>query len=343
MAFYNTIQRIAKDSNDNIILFYNVKGDLFYRRFLQEHGWDKPQHVLSSVRQSNVNIRVDEEDNIYGIISDNFNSIYYLFQEDKKTITAKELFKHNEIIGKEIPKASLIKYPRIKKFNNNLLITYYTQSSEKHMWALCSHYYNSKSNEWQHLEKLPVRALPLVQPYGEFIYNGFPYLVYLSNINRKEELFIKKLLTDEEDNQLLQITDSNKQKLYLDYYLDGSTLLLTWSEFVNENLIVKFMRYDLHNNKRLNKIQNLSSPSNCSYPSLIMVGDTLWCTWSQLNKVYSCYSRDSGKSWSKPKMKSEATEKYIRFEYATNPIATQKYTLNQSFGITKPLKFIGFY
>ncbi|KXZ40198.1 hypothetical protein JWYL7_1273 [Alkalithermobacter thermoalcaliphilus JW-YL-7 = DSM 7308] len=121
---------------------------------------------------------------------------------------------------------------------------------------------------------------------------------------------------------------------------------ITWSEFVNENLVVRYMSGYLTENS-FNVMNNLylSEYSNCSFPTLIKTNNVLWNMWIQMDKIYSSYSLDYGKTWSNPKEDYKSTqENIIRYKFVTNNKEDiKKYRLDAAFGTyCCGISFVGF-
>jgi len=160
------------------------------------------------------------------------------------------------------------------------------------------------------------------------------------NIKQLEEIYEKEWSIPK------QLTHTKNKKLYLNTLKDNDISHLTWSEFINENYIIKYMK--LSHDETLESLTNfpsLSKPSNCSLPTFIKTGDVLWNVWVQMDRLFNNYSLDNGNSWSTPKLDEQSLNvKFIRYKYSSNYKGDiTRFNLNNVFGTYNPqISFIGF-
>lgn len=339
MTFINNIQTIIRKSNGNILNCYVMDNSLYIRKFLYKTGWENPLSIVENTKHNEVDIKVDNNDLVYGIVNNIEGEILYLFS-DKKSIYPKKLFEYDK-------DKYLIKYPYIKKYENTIIIAYYLQDlTNKKDWTIAFHFFDG--TRWSHNHIYSVKAFPIINPFIIYSSNNYIDLFYFDLINSKEEVFIRQFSKETKSwKNPVQLTSSNNQKLYLNVLKDGLDFYhITWSEFINENLIIRYLKGNFQNNDFLtNEVKSLSMPANCSFPTFIKTGKALWCIWVQMNNLYSCYSMDHGNTWSKPIIDKESQDSnFIRYKFYSNYSQDiDNFNLNNIFGTSYPvMSFLGF-
>lgn len=117
-----------------------------------------------------------------------------------------------------------------------------------------------------------------------------------------------------------------------------------YSEFINENLAIKYGRYAYDSySLTLDKEEILSNESNPTNPTLIIHNNILWVVWNESLGIYSRYSKDNGLTWSPIYLwKESKINDFVRYKYVDNG-QNEEIKLNYSFGTLHPdIKFIGF-
>ncbi|MCT4565444.1 MAG: hypothetical protein N4A68_14170 [Maledivibacter sp.] len=339
MTFLNKNQTIIRKSNGDILNFYVKEGCLFNREFFYKTGWDKPISIIEDLKHSQLDIKIDNNDFIYGIASNIKGEILYLFSNNN-SIHLDTLFKY------DINKYS-VKYPYIEKFNNTITIAYYLHEiKHKREWMIAFHYFDGI--KWSHKHIYSIKAFPIINPFLVLIDDKYTNIFYFDLVNGKEEIFIRQFSNNLKAWEMpIQLTNSNNQKLYLNVLKDKSGIYhITWSEFLKQNLVVRYLKVSLkENNFFANDIISLSEPANCSFPTFVKTGDALWSVWTQMDKLYSCYSLDCGNTWSDPRIDTKSENSiFIRYRFLSNNHQDlRNFNLNNIFGTSYPImSFLGF-
>lgn len=339
MTFLNKNQTIIRKSNGNILNFYVKEGSLFNREFFYNTGWDKPISIIENTKHNLIDIKIDSDDQVYGIANNLEGEILYLFSKNN-SLYSNKLFKYDS-------NKYSIKYPFIDKFKNTITIAYYLHElKNKRDWTIAFHYFDGIN--WSHKHIYSIKAFPIINPFLVSTDNDYINIFHFDLVNGKEEIFIRQFSKSLKLwKKPIQITSSNNQKLYLNVLKDSSSVYhITWSEFIKENLVVRYLKVQLNENDCFTKdIVSLSAPANCSFPTFVKTGDALWSVWTQMNKLYSCYSFDLGDTWSTPMIDKESENSiFIRYRfYSNNNRDLENFKLNNIFGTNYPvMSFLGF-
>ncbi|SHH00256.1 hypothetical protein [Tepidibacter thalassicus] len=340
MGFINEIRTVIRKSSGDILVFYINEKRLFLREFIKNEGWNNEKQIINNVVDNQFNIQIDDEDNIYGIANIENGKIVYIYTDENKDIKYKKLFDYNN------EKYILIN-PHVIKKKSNVYIIYYIQDvRDTRIWAIFSHYFDGE--KWSESSIDFIVSYPVVNPFFINFSSDNLNIFYFNKVNEVEEIYLSrfnslnKFWTEPE-----QLTSTNNKKIYLNVLQDDMNFYhITWSEFVNENLVVKYMNGYLKDSfKSKSDVVSLSEKSNCSFPTLIKTGKTLWNVWTQMNKLYNCYSFDNGKTWSEVNLDNKSIDiNFIRYKFRSNNIDDLKnFKLDTTFGTSYPkISFIGF-
>lgn len=341
MAFVNNVQSIIRNSNGDIVNFYIQDKSLFYKEFISQKGWNNPKEFINNTDISNnqYDIKIDNEDRIYGVVQADEGNINYIYTE-KNNILHKKLLKFDA-------NKYTIKYPYIFKDSNTLHIIYYIQDIEiKGAWSIIHHYYDG--DEWQQSQVTGLNSFPIINQFVAISKPSKLSIFYFSQIDGIEELFLTQFHQSTKDwSNPKQITNTKNKKIYLDVLYDElNAFNITWCENVDDNYIVKYMKYSNDSNSNnIDNIISISEPSNCSFPTFIKTNQVLWIVWTQTNRLLNSYTLNSSKSWSNPQVDSNSLEvNFIRYKFHSNLAKDKKaINLNNVFGTYYPrISFLGF-
>lgn len=340
MGFINWSETIVRKANGDILTFYIKDKNLFLREFKYKDKLNNSNQIISNVFDNEFDIKIDDTDKIYGICVIENGEVAYLYTDKDNNIKHRKLFDYDN-------KRYVLKYPYIKKIDLSIHIIYYIQDiSDNRIWSIINHYFDGSS--WIESNIDFIVSFPIINSFIITCKNNMLNIFYLNLIGGIEEVFFSRFspLT-KEWSKPLQITNTNNKKIYLNVLQDEMNFYhITWSEFVNENLVVKYTNCYLKEDM-LDKtnIISLSDPSNCSFPTIIKTGETLWDIWVQMNKLYRSYSFDYGKTWSKASVDSESIDiDFIRYRFISNNYDDLiNFKLCNTFGTIYPkISFIGF-
>ncbi len=339
MGFLNNVHTIIRKSNGNLFDFYIEDQCLFSREFVWKKGWNEPDKLLEDTLKNQFDIKIDNQDMLYGVINNNRGEVIYL-DSKKGKINYKIFFEFDST-------KYMLVYPRILKIDPKIHITYYLQNNEnKTMWAMINHYFDGET--WHQNKVDMISANPVINPF--YMTNSYELtsIFYINQVNGVEEITLRDFNVDSKNwMDKKEITSTKNPKLYLDVLKDNSDIYhIAWVEFIKENLVVRYKKFNIKdNNSNSHNVITLSQPSNCTFPTIIKTNKTLWVVWVQMNKLYSCFSLDEGKTWSNPKIDSKSLDvNFIRYRFCSNhPNDTDNFKLNNTFGTYKPsISFIGF-
>lgn len=340
MAFINHVETIVKKSNKDTLVFYTHKNDLILRTFIHNKGWLDLKKILSDVISNQFNIQIDKNDEIYGIANNLYGEILYLYTDNNLDIKYKKLFNYDN-------EKYIIKYPYIIKNGDNIHVFYYIRDIKDYrVWSILSHYFDGEKWENHNIEF--IKSYPIINPFIVTQYSDDLNIFYFNKVGDKEEVFYNQFSYNTQQwSKSQKLTNTKNKKIYLDVLKDNNNLHhITWSEFINDNLTIRYINRDL--NKEIiheNDEIILSEQSNCSFPTIIKAGDVLWTVWAQMNKVYSCNSFDQGYTWDEPRIDNNSSDNdIIRYKFITNDKAeVENFKLNTAFGLNYPkISFVGF-
>lgn len=140
------------------------------------------------------------------------------------------------------------------------------------------------------------------------------------------------------------ILTDNQNKLYIDIMKINDTMHLVYSDYIEENFIIKYERLLFEDNYISKQKQiSLSNSGNNTDPIIIKIGDQLWVCWRNSNQLLSIYSLDDGLSWSDIYIwKNTKNMDIVKYKYLTN-IFDDRIIIEYAYGsIKKDIRFIGF-
>ncbi|WIF94838.1 hypothetical protein [Caminicella sporogenes] len=340
MPFINSTQTILRKSNGDILNFYIINKTLFLRKFKNNKGWEKHIEIISKISNNNLDIKIDNNDKIYGIICTDNGKVLYIYTDSSNNIKYNNLFDFN--INKY-----LLKYPVIQKINSTLHILYYLlDKNYKNLFGIIHHYYDG--NKWIKNNINIIKVFPIINPFIISYNSNILNIFYFNKIKNAEEVFVNSFeSTSKTWSEAIQLTNNNKKKLYLNVLNnDLYSHNIIWSEFVDDNLVIKYMNCSLKKEEiTSSKIISLSKPSNCSFPTFIKTQTALWAIWVEMDKVVSCYSFDNGKNWSESNVYTDSSKyNFIKYKFDTNfKDDLQNFKVHSIFGTYYPkISFIGF-
>ncbi len=340
MAFINHVETIIKKSNKDTLVFYTHKNDLMLKTFIHNKGWLDLKKIVSDIISNQFNIQIDENDEIYGVANNLHGELLYLYTDNNLDIKYKKLFDYDN-------EKYIIKYPYIIKNGDNINVFYYIRDIKDYrVWSILSHYFDG--DKWENSNVEFIESYPIINPFIVTKYNDDLNIFYFNKVDDKEEVFYNTFnYNSKQWSESQRLTNTKNKKIYLDVLKDDNNLYhITWSEFINENLTIKYTNRDL--NKDITEENDeiiLSEQSNCSFPTIIKSGDVLWNVWAQMNKVYSSNSFDGGNTWYEPTIDNNSFKNdIIRYKFITNDKEELKtFKLNNAFGLNYPkIAFVGF-
>ncbi|AOY76970.1 hypothetical protein [Clostridium formicaceticum] len=285
----------------------------------------------------------------FSVDIDKFNQIH-IISLSTKGVLRYHSFKSNQWIHQELADCSKysseIYYPSIKILHNKVHIFYYFHY-KKHA-NICSLIHLVKTEEgWSKKSLIDITFREIINPFHLMLHDKKMHILFGSLDGKCTQIYLTSYDTSlGQWNHPLKITESTIDKVYLSGIIDErNTLHIAWSDYDEKGLAVQYTSYNFNRNKEDTLILSLSEKSNASFPLLLFYKNILWCTWTQMNKLYSCYSKDRGKSWSLPLLSKESQGiHYKRYRYISSGQDEQQGILcDFLYGTLYPkIQFIGF-
>ncbi len=336
MSFANQKNALVTDQAGNIHSFRWENEKIIYACFYK-HTKKMEKEILVEGCVPEFDVIMDKKDNIYLICQQKEGELLLLTYQ--LGIWEREVLLNSE--GINVYNLNVISW-------ENMLYIFYCVPSLESNKVYRIYYLYKKEDGWINTELGDIRVKTLLNPFQVLCTTQGLILGYYNLVNGTEQIFIK-LYDGAMDvwKDTLQLTNGLNDKLYLDFLLLGEEELhLTYSEYMDGNLVVKHEKYKMTGNKLIKNSENeLSNPGNCSYPTLILFNNMLWTVWTEYEYVASSYSEDRGMSWSAPYQWTESKEGiFVRYKYCLNPKNSDRsYLLNYSYGKDFPdFTFLGF-
>lgn len=213
-------------------------------------------------------------------------------------------------------------------------------------YRIYHHFYEKQA--WNTFEVEDIGRKDILNPFQILIEKDRLMIGYYNLVKNEEQIFIKIFdVSNGKWGPGIQLTYDANYKIYLDMLLIGKeNLHLTYSEYIEGNLVIKYESYKLKANQVTKTTEEfVSNLANCSYPTFVFNDQKLWLIWTEYDQVVSCYTSDMGTTWSVPYLWKESKEQsFVRYKFLTNDENLKRnYLLNYSFGKEFPrFSFIGF-
>lgn len=335
MAFLNTDSSLIIDNTGDIYNFKLTEGGvelIVHEKFTNQTK--EPLIISTDVLEYDVSISDKDEIDLFCKKKDKSLSIYRLNDNDWiESKISKEL--DLDICGL-----------KITSLNGSTHIFYYMKSLEN-LGRLNIYHHYLKNGKWntnivkEVYESKIIKPIEIIKGKDEIIIGYYDLGQY------SEDIFIKKFnIGNNTWGESINLTRDEKIKLYLDMLYLNENIHITYSEYQDENLIIKHKRVN-SNFKEIDNISEntLSNQTNCTYPTLISERGLLWVVWTEYESVVSSYSNDGGITWSNPYIWSDSKEEdFTRYKFKTSSMGVRKnYEMSYSFGKLYPeLSFLGF-
>ena len=191
---------------------------------------------------------------------------------------------------------------------------YYVYSPKFTNSAVIFHQYKNNEGQWIENQIDFVNFNILNQFYIVFNYN-IPTIFYLNLVDNYEQVFYSTF----DYNNLswsnpIQLTNTASNKLYLNILKipDSDMYHLVFCENTNDQYSVKYLNFNVKDNILVQNISCfITEPSLYTFPSLIMENSILYCMWVSFDKLFTSFSKDFGKTWSKPVCDETSVSEYF--------------------------------
>lgn len=330
MTFMTDKWTIAKFDLSNMILVRKSKDEIILEVIVGNQN-NNSRKVLAKDVFEEYDLDIESPNHIYLIYQNREMHLMMITIKDKKIEEVKLTSK---------PISEVFNLYILEK-NKGIHIFYQIKiSEEKDNYMIEHHYYDgSKWKSYLVDEIIVNRALnplSIISTEDKLIAS---YYSSGNSIELKE--FNLNIL---EWGKAIKLVTTMNDKLYLDMIKIEKDIHLTYCEFIDGNLMIRYERLS-YDDSEIRKdikvdISNEGSPHN---PTLIFYEDKLWITWVELDKIISRYSVDNGQNWGPIYMwNNSKTIDFIRYKYL-DMIPEEGIRLNYSFGRIHPeVSFMGF-
>ncbi|QZY56574.1 hypothetical protein [Crassaminicella profunda] len=284
----------------------------------------------------------------YDAAIDEENNVYFAYHRKDGKLVLMSLengFWHKNLLGGDDTLSIL----NLNLFihNKQVHMIYCVSSNESSMsYRIYHHYYSNQ--EWKTFVLQDINRKKFLNTF-QIIQNENRLMIgFYDFLKDEEQIYIKEFdLENEQWKNSIQVTSSSNDKLYLDMFMTKNKILhLTYSEYFQGNLVIKYEKYKFENKKVVRLVEKIvSNPSNCAHPTFIKQGEKLWIVWTEYEQVVSCYTMDEGKTWSELYLwKESKTINFFRYKFNTNAENIKAaYQFHYTFGKGYPeFSFIGF-
>lgn len=332
MAFFTDKWTIAEMNSNNMILVRKSKNNILLEKVVSETSFDSREIIAKDILEE-YDMGIDESNNIYILYQNTEGHLILNILKDKKKEEVKltadpisEVFDLNIIVKNKV--IHIFYIVGVQDKENKYRINHHYYDGTK--WSTYGVDEISKENVLN-----PIKIVDL----GEDI-----LISYYSN---DKEINLRSFRTEVlEWEEKFNIVSTENNKLFLDMVKDKDIIHLTYCEFLDGSLVIRYNKILYDKDKRQyikDRSEYISNEGTPSYPNIIIYEDKLWITWVELNKVVSRYSEDQGNSWDSIYEWNESREiDFVRYKYI-NANSRDDTILGYSFGSVYPeVRFIGF-
>lgn len=337
MSFINQcnaiMRRLEKD-----MFYINLEKDGLYYNYYESNGNIVSRDRLILYKDldfTKYNFSMDAKDNIYCIYCSDTLQIL----QCKK---GSHVFVQKESVNYNYKKFGIV-FPHVKYIGDNGHIFYYVCNNNSPNISALFHHYNDGEN-W--IENKIDFVNHLILDNFIVLWNDkIPTVFYFNLINGCEEIFTSRFnLGTYTWSSPLQVTNSGKNKLYLDVIKDSLNFYhLCFIENNEGGYVVKYLNGYLNENKfSIENSAAVSSSAPCMYPSLLKDNNSLLISWVEFNKLFTVKSNNSGKTWSEPVLNEESIEDdFCRAIFYSNYEPDADYNVNYVFSTLQDIGILG--
>lgn len=330
MPFYNGKSIIIEDRRGKLYTFFFQDHKLTYSLYHRDLGKVEKKLIVEDAT-NDFDGSINYQGEIYLVCKDQKNNII-LLSNHRDFSYGKYILDHHKGIQDIM----------IRQMDHQIHILYH-RKDEDTLGGYTIHHYKDDGMSQQNSEICRVNSRDILNPMCCLVEKEGLLLTYFDLISDTEQIFLRSYSkSDESWSEPIQLTDSREVKLYHDVLLDDQNLHLTYCEYTNGNLVVKYEKHICKNgsNRKIYEY-TISNQGNCSHPILIIHDGLLWLCWTEYSYIASRFSTDQGRTWSELYLWDESRkEDIILFKYTSNKDSPAR--LNHSFGKAKELGFIGF-
>lgn len=336
MSFLNKNSAIIRRSNKDMFYIHldnKVAVDYF----------DKNNNLIHSTFLTNDEsldhtccyFTLDKSDNIYGVYNESGLKMIEC-KADSYNFSSSDILKYNH-------KKFGISFPYLEVTNDSIHILYYVyNNSSANTCALFHHYKNN--GIWTE-NKIDFINHTLLDNFCVTWSQNCPIVFYFNTIDGFEELFFSKFnLSTLTWSNPVQITNSNKHKLYLSILKDSMNFYhIAFCEYDNNGYRIKYMNGYLNDDMlNVDICTYITDPSTCMYPSFVKKESVLYLMWVEYGRLYTSTSNNLGKQWSAPILDEFSVEdNFVRAKFFSNYKEDIDYNVSSIFTVRDNVAILG--
>ncbi|NLK42982.1 MAG: hypothetical protein GX300_01145 [Tissierellia bacterium] len=216
----------------------------------------------------------------------------------------------------------------------------YTIKGKDNKYLIFHHFYDG--SKWKDFIVDEINVKKVINPMKVTIRDKKVLLVYYSS---DREISLKTFNLEElQWSTSTKLIGGDNEKLFLDMLLLDGSVHLSFCEYIDENLVVRYFNFNgKDGNYHKTKEEFISNEGSPTHPTIIYYKNELWIVWLELDKLFSRSSKDNGQSWGPIYMWNETRNiDFIRYKYVTR-VLEEKIHLDYAFGSIYPeIKLLGF-
>lgn len=332
MAYYTDKVSLIRDLRGNIDLFRLTEGNIIRYHFDRKSLANTEANIATDVHLE-YDVYIDQNDIVYLIYQDKAMNLILSIIRNEKVEKVKLTEEH-------MPE---IYYLNMIAINGVPHVFYFTLLSGRDRKYRIYHHYLEK-DQWVTNTVDDIRVREVLNPMSICMTDGEILLSYY-DYSDSEHIFIRNFNLERKTwEERTQLTDSRFDKLYIDMMYKDNMLHLTYCQYEEGNLQVKYERYRYEkgfiSKEGEEDISNYEGPES---PTLIYYDNKLWITWVEMDSVLSRFSEDDGETWGPIYLwKESKRSNIVRYKYSSVN-EDENILLNYSFGkFSKDLSFVGF-
>ncbi|MGL6107667.1 hypothetical protein [Romboutsia sp.] len=337
MSFINKCFTIIRRSQRDV---FNIRldNDIVFDYFDKDNNFISSKTLKSStpIDFTNCYFTLDKYDTVYGIYKDNSLKIIEI-NKGSSDFSSREILTYNY-------KKFSISFPYINVIDGNIHILYYVFNNNSNNTCALFHHY-SHNGVWIE-NKIDFINHIVLDKFTVVLSQDSPIVFYFNLVDGYEEVFFSRFnISTFSWSNPVQITNSNKNKLYLSVLKDSMNFYhLTFCENTDNGYSVKYINGYLNENKlEINVSTYITGPSTCMYPTILKYDSALYLMWVNYQRLYTSVSNDLGKTWGEHDVDEFSVEEdFTRANFASNCIDDLPYNPTGVFTTYSTIGIIGF-
>lgn len=327
MTFFTDKWTIGRVNQKDLILVRKSKSNIFLERISEFNKGDREILATDALEEFDVSLR--GPDTIY-ILYQNIEGhlILYVLKDDKKEEVRLTPTGLTEVFNLTL---------QVKDKSLHIL---YTIRGNDNKYRIYHHFYDG--GIWKDYIVDEIEAKKVINPMKALIKDDKLSLVYYSN---DKDISYKVFNVEKEKWGIsTKLVEGGNEKLFLDSLIVEDHMHLSFCEYIDGNLVVRYIRYNVEDENYEKTMEDfISNEGSPSHPTLIYFRNQLWLVWLELNKLFSRSSIDHGQTWGPIYMWNETRNiDFLRYKYITAS-NEENIQLDYSFGSIYPdIRFLGF-